>query len=461
MIHIWSRSISACDAYLAGIHLLASISGCNPSLAVIHLRLWSSWVQPFFSTMCIIALLWAAFRDFSCSSVSSLKVIVTDLHNVRLSLILHRSAMIRWYIIHHQKIPTLRSVHMAWDVHVELHDPASSAHDLNACNCVNTAQLLSTQIWQNVAGLQFNCNWLMRRECRRLGLAENLHKMSVHHWISPPPSVGTIFVVVPAPSGHFSSQFVIYISGAVRRNTRESGFKRFRPCKSQAPPSGTPFVSWRAGSSHSRSALSVHASAATTAAAPCSPVQCLVPIPPLEMLSMVTPSSPIQTPTLRRNVQMTSSLAGWSSKALAPTISISGTTPPPSEHASSLAVIEVHTWGMLDAMPSPLPPCPLTLRLQSQKLNALQVNANSPAHTLCPPWLPPCVQISSLSESHPCHTQLGLTDYQILSIPTSGYDTSIEPPHAWNTHRIRWSPESAQTVHSPVAPWILRILTTK
>ena len=41
-----------------------------------------------------------------------------------------------------------------------------------------------------------------------------------------------------------------------------------------------------------------------------------------------------------------------------------------------------------------------------------------------------------------------------------GYDTSIEPLRALNTCGIRWSPESAQTVHHPVVPWILRMPTT-
>ena len=83
----------------------------------------------------------------------------------------------------------------------------------------------------------------------------------------------------------------------------------------------------------------------------------------------------------------------------------------------------------------------------------------SPAHTVRPLRLPPCVRISSLSESHTCHTQLGLSDNQMLSIPTWGYDTSIEPLRALNTCWIRWSPKSGQTVH-PVAPWILRIPAT-
>jgi len=37
------------------------------------------------------------------------------------------------------------------------------------------------------------------------------------------------------------------------------------------------------------------------------------------------------------------------------------------------------------------------------------------------------------------------------SIPTSGYDISIEPLCALSTYGIRWSPGIAQTVHPPVA----------
>jgi len=106
----------------------------------------------------------------------------------------------------------------------------------------------------------------------------NLHKISVYCRISPPSSVCTIFVVVPAASANVNCQFVIYIYGAVRRYIQVSGFKTIRPWKSQATPCSTPFVYWRAGRSHSRSALLVHSTAATTAAAPCSPVQRLGPI---------------------------------------------------------------------------------------------------------------------------------------------------------------------------------------
>ena len=54
---------------------------------------------------------------------------------------------------------------------------------------------------------------------------------------------------------------------------------------------------------------------------------------------------------------------------------------------------------------------------------------------------------------------MGLSDTQIMTIPTWGYDTSIEPLCALNTCWIRWSPESAHTIH-PVAPWIPTIPTT-
>ena len=217
----------------------------------------------------------------------------------------------------------------------------------------------------------------MHWECLHLGFAENFHEISVYHWISPPVSVSTILVVVPAPSANVSSPFIIDIYGVVRRNIQKPRFKTVRPWKSQALPSSTPFVSRRTGSSHSRSALLVHSSAPTTAAASCSPVQCLVPISPLAMLSTVTPSSPIQTPTLRKNVQMTSSLASWSSIAVAPSIWIYEVQPP-SERTSSVAVVQVHSRGIPDGLPGPLRPLLLTLGLKSQKLNALQVDVRIP-----------------------------------------------------------------------------------
>ena len=111
VIHLMTGSIW-CHPSLAGIHLrpqciagrdespgmiclrAGCISGRDPSRAGINLRLWSSWFQPFISTLCVIVLIWAAFHDFSYSSVSSLKVIVTGIYNIHLSLTNHRSPII-------------------------------------------------------------------------------------------------------------------------------------------------------------------------------------------------------------------------------------------------------------------------------------------------------------------------------------------------------------------------------
>jgi hypothetical protein len=65
----------------------------DPSLAAIRFVVihWGSAIR---STMGIIVLIWSTFCDVSCCSVGSLQVIVTDLHNGRLPLILHRSPII-------------------------------------------------------------------------------------------------------------------------------------------------------------------------------------------------------------------------------------------------------------------------------------------------------------------------------------------------------------------------------
>ena len=93
-IHLRAGSISCHPSavthpYSVAIHIRPrSISGCNPSLAAIPLWPQSIWLQPFVSTQCVIALVWAAFCHCSCSFVSFLKVIFTDLHNVHLPLTL-------------------------------------------------------------------------------------------------------------------------------------------------------------------------------------------------------------------------------------------------------------------------------------------------------------------------------------------------------------------------------------
>lgn len=99
--------------------------------------------------------------------------------------------------------------------------------------------------------------------------------------------------------------------------------------------------------------------------------------------------------------------------------------------------------------------------LQSQKSNVWQVDTNSPAKTVHPWWLPPLVRICSLSESLTCHTNVGLSENQLPYIPTLGYATSIEPPCDLNICLMCWSPDSAQTVPSPAALRLLRILATK
>ena len=146
----------------------------------------------------------------------------------------------------------------------------------------------------------------MRRECLRLGLLTTSTTSPCIAGICPPSSVGTIFVVVPAPSANVSSQFVLDME-RYEGISRSPDLKRFATI-GPSPAVQTPFVSRRAGSSHSRFPPG-HSSAATPTAAPCLPIQCLVPISPLEMLSTVTHCSPLLTPTLRKNVQTTSSLA--------------------------------------------------------------------------------------------------------------------------------------------------------
>jgi hypothetical protein len=75
------------------------------------------------------------------------------------------------------------------------------------------------------------------------------------------------------------------------------------------------------------------------------------------------------------------------SKALTVNIWLSRTPPPLAEPSSALAAIAVHSWGIPVGLPSPLPLLPLTLELESQYWNALQVNTKSPPDILWPPQL--------------------------------------------------------------------------
>jgi len=101
------------------------------------------------------------------------------------------------------------------------------------------------------------------------------------------------------------------------------------------------YETWWAGSSQSRSLLLVHSAAATTTAASGLPIHFLVPISHSEMHPTGTFSSPLQSPTLRKNVQTTSWLATRSSMAMAPSISKSGKPLHPMEHALSPVAIYI------------------------------------------------------------------------------------------------------------------------
>jgi len=187
----------------------------------------------------------------------------------------------------------------------------------------------------------------MRRECLRLIFAENLHEFSVcgrdmssiicrHHLCRCAGSICTRW-------------FSIHnIYGAVWRNIQEPGFETVR--HNRAKPR-RPVLAWFPG--------------LPLAVCQVSHVDVRLPqLPPLltarpssawgpshspsVMPSMVAPSSPVQSPTVRKNVPTTCSLASRSSKAVAPSIWISWMPPPPSEHASSLAVdpgaFPAHSW---------------------------------------------------------------------------------------------------------------------
>ena len=133
----------------------------------------------------------------------------------------------------------------------------------------------------------------------------------------PPSSVGFICIAVPAPSTNVGSQFILDIE----RYEGISSTPDLKLFASIMPSPTVPYsihVSMRRQCLHQYTLGCLFQAAAT--ATPILPVHCVLPISPLEMLSMVTPSSPVQSPTLRKNVQMTSSLASISSKALVPTI---------------------------------------------------------------------------------------------------------------------------------------------
>lgn len=196
---------------------------------------------------------------------------------------------------------------------------------------------------------------------------------------------------------------------------------------------------------------------------------------------------------------MTSSPASSSSIPVAQSIWIYRIQPP-SEHAFTLAWIQVHFWGIPEGLPHPLPANPLALGLLHQiqmlcklmlgffdwyKGNGYQSWADSvstAAASTCTNMLPPqsmylfcpigthcepnnvpasrswdCLMTKWCS----CHTEVKQSDNEVTIHSHMGIDTSIQPLFVLNTCGSHWSPESSQVVHPLVAPWILRILTTK
>ena len=170
---------------------------------------------------------------------------------------------------------------------------------------------------------------------------------------------------------------------------------------------------------------------------------------------------------------MTSPITNRLSIAVAPSIWIYEVQPP-WECAASLAVVQVHHRGTPGGPPSPLPPHRLTMGLQSHKSNALQVDANSPAHSVSTVAATMCMnkhtqQITylsrpirtsdtqSMSLPHPIGTlwQPNIVHFQVR------IDTSNELRSSLNTFVFCWYPESAWKVHPPVALWICRFLATK
>jgi len=198
------------------------IPGRDPSLNS-YLHPSSLWHQSFVSTLCVIALLWASFHDSCYGSVSPLKDIFTNLHDVCLPLSLHHSPIIRWHIIHHKTIPTHLSVHMGWDRNVwnawsGLLSTWSYSIQLQEYHFTPLHSTLfdstpfnsNMPIWQIVACLHVNCmvKWPMWWEWLSLS-AENLQKISIDRWINTPLSGCTIFVVGLASSANVSSQLLV------------------------------------------------------------------------------------------------------------------------------------------------------------------------------------------------------------------------------------------------------------
>jgi len=225
--------------------------------------------------------------------------------------------------------------------------------------------------WQTVAALQNDCtvDWPMRPQCLPVGFAENLHKISVYCCDEDQSYIICRHDCCHCAGSICKRWFWNWSRyGAVWRNIQQPGLKTVR----HNWPRPAVRQSLRLSPSRQRLHDYTHRNLflVVSAAAPCSPVQCLEPISPIEVLSTVTPSRPVWSPTLRKNVQTTCSLASRLSIAVAPSICIHEVQPL-SERASSLAVIQVHSRGIPDGLPGQLQHHPHTLGFQRQNSIAL------------------------------------------------------------------------------------------
>jgi len=133
--------------------------------------------------------------------------------------------------------------------------------------------VVNPPIWQCVARVQVNfvIGWPIQGKSLHLGFTENLHKIHVYcQDISSTISWHYLFIFL-APSADISSQFVIYISGAVRRNMQQPRWRMVCAWQSQVLLCSTPFMSQHTSSCHWRFPCG-HSSAATTTALPGLPI---------------------------------------------------------------------------------------------------------------------------------------------------------------------------------------------
>jgi len=239
---------------------------------------------------------------------------------------------------------------------------AGVPHHTTQLNCIQLN--CNLPIGQIAAGLQVECmvNWPIRCECPHLGFAENLHTITLY--CQDESSILSSHHIFRCASTFCRCYFSVGTwYEAVWRNIQEAGKKTV--CQNRGKPHHQVllFVSRQANNVYTRIPWGVS----------CWPLLLLLSAHPSSAWSLshspfvmpltVTPSSPGQAPTLRKNDQMTCSLASSSSIAGAPSIWIfKGQRP--LNHVSSLAVMLVQYWGVPAGPSGPLRSLRLSLGMQ-------------------------------------------------------------------------------------------------